>query len=44
MHGHSNDQDVIDFLENIAQEIIAATGFFHSGPEPYVNVLRRDGG
>ncbi|KAI7880338.1 hypothetical protein K492DRAFT_130261 [Lichtheimia hyalospora FSU 10163] len=38
----SPDQDVIATLETIAQETIETTGFFHSGPEPYVNVMRGD--
>jgi hypothetical protein len=37
----SNDQDVITVLESIAEEVIKTTGFFHSGPEPYINALRR---
>lgn len=28
-------QDVISYLEDIAEESIQMTGFFHSGPEPY---------
>ncbi|KAL1920313.1 uncharacterized protein VTP21DRAFT_1459 [Calcarisporiella thermophila] len=41
----SHDQDVIGFLEEFAERALGATGFFHSGPEPYINVLRseRDG-
>ncbi|MCO5556969.1 hypothetical protein L7F22_010524 [Adiantum nelumboides] len=30
----SRDQDVIGVLEDIAEETVAATNFFHSGPEP----------
>ncbi|PWN31122.1 hypothetical protein BDZ90DRAFT_230116 [Jaminaea rosea] len=30
----SHDQDVIGILEDIAEETIERTGFFHSGPEP----------
>ncbi|KAJ3086360.1 phosphatidylinositol-3,5-bisphosphate 5-phosphatase, partial [Quaeritorhiza haematococci] len=37
----SNDQDVIGVLEDLAEEVLSTTGFFHSGPEPYVNALRR---
>lgn len=33
-------QDVIGVLEDIAEECIEATGFFHSGPEPYSHSLR----
>ncbi|KAG0179411.1 phosphatidylinositol-3,5-bisphosphate 5-phosphatase [Apophysomyces sp. BC1021] len=40
----SADQDVIGFLEKIAQETMDATGFFHSGPEPYLNAMRRSQG
>ncbi|CAG8541334.1 8999_t:CDS:10 [Ambispora leptoticha] len=35
-------EDVLGHLENFAEEFIADTGFFHSGPEPYINVLRRE--
>lgn len=42
MGSKSPDQDVIATLETIAQETIETTGFFHSGPEPYVNVMRDD--
>lgn len=38
----SPDQDVIATLETIAQETIETTGFFHSGPEPYVNMMHGD--
>ncbi|KAJ3004687.1 phosphatidylinositol-3,5-bisphosphate 5-phosphatase [Thoreauomyces humboldtii] len=37
----SHDQDVIGVLENLAEEVLATTEFFHSGPEPYVNALAR---
>ncbi|KAJ3056503.1 phosphatidylinositol-3,5-bisphosphate 5-phosphatase [Rhizophlyctis rosea] len=37
----SDDQDVIGVLEDLAEEVLATTGFFHSGPEPYMNALRR---
>lgn len=33
-------QDVISYLEDIAEESIQTTGFFHSGPEPYAHYLR----
>ncbi|OCH91332.1 hypothetical protein OBBRIDRAFT_792381 [Obba rivulosa] len=33
-------QDVISYLEDIAEESIQMTGFFHSGPEPYSHYLR----
>ncbi|RKO83671.1 SacI homology domain-containing protein, partial [Blyttiomyces helicus] len=35
------DQDVIGVLEDLAEQVLATTGFFHSGPEPYMNALRR---
>lgn len=31
-------QDVIGYLEDIAEESIQTTGFFHSGSEPYSHV------
>lgn len=37
----SPDENVIETLEDMAQESIDVTGFFHSGPEPYANALRR---
>ncbi|KAL0573290.1 phosphatidylinositol-3,5-bisphosphate 5-phosphatase [Marasmius crinis-equi] len=33
--------DVISYLEDLAEESIQRTGFFHSGPEPYWHHLRR---
>ncbi|KAI7863847.1 SacI homology domain-containing protein [Spinellus fusiger] len=38
----SHDQDVIGFLEKIAQETMEATGFFHSGFEPPVIVKQEN--
>ncbi|PBK87930.1 hypothetical protein ARMGADRAFT_997455 [Armillaria gallica] len=35
-------QDVISYLEDIAEESIQVTGFFHSGPEPYSHYLQSD--
>jgi hypothetical protein len=35
----SNNQDVIAVLESIAEEVIQKVGFFHSGPEPFANIL-----
>lgn len=35
-------QDVISYLEDLAEEAIQMTGFFHSGPEPYAHKLKRD--
>ena len=32
-------QDVIGYLEDIAEESIQMTGFFHSGPEPFSHAL-----
>ncbi|KAF8346534.1 SacI homology domain-containing protein [Amanita rubescens] len=38
-------QDVINYLEDLAEEWIQMTGFFHSGPEPTSHALQpRDGG
>ncbi|KAI9193603.1 Sac phosphatase domain-containing protein [Polychytrium aggregatum] len=37
----SNAEDVIGVLEDLAEEVLATTGFFHSGPEPYTNALKR---
>ncbi|KAJ3203351.1 phosphatidylinositol-3,5-bisphosphate 5-phosphatase, partial [Dinochytrium kinnereticum] len=37
----SETQDVIGILEDLAEEVLSTTGFFHSGPEPYMNALRR---
>ncbi|KAJ3191528.1 phosphatidylinositol-3,5-bisphosphate 5-phosphatase [Irineochytrium annulatum] len=33
--------DVVGILEDLAEEVLSTTGFFHSGPEPYINALRR---
>ncbi|EMD35062.1 hypothetical protein CERSUDRAFT_54339 [Gelatoporia subvermispora B] len=35
-------QDVISYLEDIAEEWIQMTGFFHSGSEPYSHYLQMD--
>ncbi|KAF8628570.1 hypothetical protein AX17_005966 [Amanita inopinata Kibby_2008] len=35
-------QDVISYLEDIAEESIQMTGFFHSGPEPYSHSLHHE--
>ncbi|KAH8107843.1 polyphosphoinositide phosphatase [Cristinia sonorae] len=35
-------QDVISYLEDLAEESIQLTGFFHSGPEPYARFLRSE--
>ncbi|KAF7730161.1 phosphatidylinositol-3,5-bisphosphate 5-phosphatase [Apophysomyces ossiformis] len=40
----SHDQDVIGYLEKIAQETMDSTSFFHSGPEPYLNAIKRSPG
>ena len=37
----SESQDVIGILEDLAEEVLQTTGFFHSGPEPYANALKR---
>ena len=39
-----SNQDVIGYLETVAQQTIDSTGFFHSGPEPYINAMRRSHG
>ncbi|KAJ3557105.1 hypothetical protein NM688_g1653 [Phlebia brevispora] len=35
-------QDVIGYLEDVAEESIQMTGFFHSGPEPYYHWLKSE--
>ncbi|GJJ09043.1 hypothetical protein Clacol_003265 [Clathrus columnatus] len=35
-------QDVISYLEDLAEESISITGFFHSGPEPYSHYLKNE--
>jgi len=35
-------QDVISYLEDIAEESISMTDFFHSGPEPYSHYLNAE--
>ncbi|KAK7035778.1 Polyphosphoinositide phosphatase [Favolaschia claudopus] len=35
-------QDVISILEDIAEESLQMTGFFHSGPEPYAHYLQSE--
>ncbi|KAF8626659.1 hypothetical protein AX15_004750 [Amanita polypyramis BW_CC] len=37
-------QDVINYLEDLAEEWIQKTGFFHSGPEPCSHGSPREGG
>ncbi|CAG7855197.1 Polyphosphoinositide phosphatase; AltName: Full=Phosphatidylinositol 3,5-bisphosphate 5-phosphatase; AltName: Full=SAC domain-containing protein 3 [Serendipita indica DSM 11827] len=36
------DKDVISYLEDLAEEAISKTGFFHSGPEPYAHKMKGD--
>ncbi|CAG8608140.1 3388_t:CDS:2, partial [Funneliformis caledonium] len=36
------DEDVVDLMEGFAEEYLADTGFFHSGPEAWINVLKRE--
>ncbi|CAB4378561.1 unnamed protein product [Rhizophagus irregularis] len=36
------DDDVVDLMEGFAEEYLADTGFFHSGPEAWINVLKRE--
>ncbi|PVZ99378.1 hypothetical protein BB558_004611 [Smittium angustum] len=38
---HNRKDDVLEILEEIAEETLALTGFFHNGPEPYYNYLKR---
>ncbi|KAJ3414686.1 phosphatidylinositol-3,5-bisphosphate 5-phosphatase [Chytridiales sp. JEL 0842] len=38
----SESHDVIEILEELAEEVMSTTGFFHSGAEPYINALRRE--
>ena len=38
--GRRKTQDVISYLEDIAEESIQMTGFFHSGSEPYAHLLK----
>jgi hypothetical protein len=33
-------QDVISYLEDLAEEVISHTGFFHSGAEPYAHKMK----
>ena len=42
MLDHRKTQDVISYLEDIAEESIQMTGFFHSGPEPYSHYLNAE--
>lgn len=37
----SADQEVIVTLENIAENVLKQTGFFHTRPEPIMNTIRR---
>ncbi|CAG8636589.1 13566_t:CDS:10, partial [Dentiscutata heterogama] len=37
-----SDEDVFDIMEGFAEKYLADTGFFHSGPEAWVNVLNRE--
>lgn len=37
---HRKTQDVISYLEDIAEESIQTTGFFHTGLEPFSHHLR----
>nr|CAG8548043.1 11010_t:CDS:10 [Entrophospora candida] len=36
------DEDVMDLMETFAEEYLADTGFFHSGPEASINVIKRE--
>ncbi|KAL0952345.1 hypothetical protein HGRIS_006625 [Hohenbuehelia grisea] len=35
-------QDVISYLEDLAEESLQMTGFFHSGPEPYSHYIHSE--
>ncbi|OMH80142.1 Polyphosphoinositide phosphatase [Zancudomyces culisetae] len=37
----NREDDVLAILEEIGEEAISLTGFFHNGPEPYINYLKR---
>ncbi|CAG8553035.1 6267_t:CDS:10, partial [Acaulospora morrowiae] len=37
-----SDVDVMELMEGFAEEYLVATGFFHSGPEAYINILKRE--
>ncbi|KAJ3343373.1 phosphatidylinositol-3,5-bisphosphate 5-phosphatase [Gonapodya sp. JEL0774] len=38
----SEDHNVVETLEEIGKNVLSTTGFFHSGPEPYMNAVRRE--
>ncbi|KIK53298.1 hypothetical protein GYMLUDRAFT_49476 [Collybiopsis luxurians FD-317 M1] len=38
----SKNQDVISILEDLAEQSIQKTGFFHSGPEPFYHSLQQE--
>ncbi|KAF9451310.1 hypothetical protein P691DRAFT_808062 [Macrolepiota fuliginosa MF-IS2] len=38
------ERDVIGYLEDIAEESIQTTGFFHTGPEPYSHFIQNQYG
>ncbi len=42
MKAFRKTQDVISYLEDIAEESIEMTGFFHTGPEPYSHYLQSE--
>ncbi|CAG8793530.1 hypothetical protein C2G38_2051966, partial [Gigaspora rosea] len=37
-----SDEDVFEIMEGYAEQYLADTGFFHSGPEAWINVLNRE--
>ncbi|RIB02962.1 SacI homology domain-containing protein [Gigaspora rosea] len=42
-NGHfCSDEDVFEIMEGYAEQYLADTGFFHSGPEAWINVLNRE--
>ncbi|KAI8892705.1 SacI homology domain-containing protein [Globomyces pollinis-pini] len=40
----SHDQDVIGTLEKLAEDVLSTTSIFHSGMEPFANVIKRSSG
>lgn len=42
MNYFKSNEDVMDLMETFAEEYLADTGFFHSGPEASINVIKRE--
>ncbi|KAJ3383720.1 phosphatidylinositol-3,5-bisphosphate 5-phosphatase [Entophlyctis sp. JEL0112] len=40
--GDEDDEGVVRVLERIARDVVAYTGFFHAGREPYLNAVKRN--